>query len=510
MDWIHCDICHRAHDGTKLPFLCVVDARNRLYEGRVQNATSLIRNGNLEQQVNALLSSAQADVERTASSNKVRVANWKSERAAAVDRTAQIIAQADKLKAEVDAARKEIKNRKDGLSRRKSDLAAVSEGIAARRNRQIEDIERSVQMSKYKWNRNADAMAATRAFLCEEAARLYGLRQIRRGNQKRFEIGGVEIIDLHALNSESTPLASDLSLQKGENEKETEKTEETEETEKEMLTIIEQDLSPEVISTSLAHIAHILMLASHYLAIRLPAEVTLPHRDYPRPTIFALPSSYRHGDIFFPGSAVPQTTADTRSDRQNSHIPRPRPLFIDKPLPLLLKEDQSSYSLFLEGVTLLAYDIAWACSTQGVSIGDRNSYDEVCNIGQNLWRLLIGDQLHRKSVEPTFPSPADSQDEDDAQRTKSQIGRWSHGTTHSFLGGAEGTEYIRNFKLPPPIKLADRLKKKLSSEAPMLEWEKIDGDEARAGDDEAGDATSRPAGLNGWTKVKNRGQTGPT
>lgn len=184
----------------------MVDARNRLYEGRVQNATSLIRNGALEQQVNALISSAQDDKERTASSNNVRVANWKSEQAAAIDRTNQIIAQADKLKDEVDAARKEIQHRKNGIARRKSDLAAVSEGIAARRTRQVEDIERSMQMSKYKWNRSADAMAATRAFLCEEAARLYGLRQIRKGNQKRFEIGGVEIIDLHALNSESASL----------------------------------------------------------------------------------------------------------------------------------------------------------------------------------------------------------------------------------------------------------------------------------------------------------------
>ncbi|KAJ9129380.1 hypothetical protein NKR19_g10398, partial [Coniochaeta hoffmannii] len=120
MDRIHCDICHRAHHGTKLPFLCVVDARNRLYQGRVQYATALIRNENLEQQVNALISSAQDDSERIASSDKVRVAKWKSEQAAAVDRTAQIIVQADKLKAEVDTARKEIKNRKDVLSRRKS------------------------------------------------------------------------------------------------------------------------------------------------------------------------------------------------------------------------------------------------------------------------------------------------------------------------------------------------------------------------------------------------------
>ena len=208
MDRIHCDICHRAHNGTKLPFLCVVDARNRLYDGRIQNATCLIRNENLEQQVNKLLSSSPNDIEQTASSRNVRVANWKSEQAAAVARTTQIIAQADKLKAEVDAARLEIRDRKDGISRRRSDLAAVSEGIAARRTRQVDEIERSVQMSKYKWTRSADAMAATRAFLCEEAARLYGLRQVRKGNSKRYEIGGVEIVDLNAMNSKSYPLVT--------------------------------------------------------------------------------------------------------------------------------------------------------------------------------------------------------------------------------------------------------------------------------------------------------------
>jgi hypothetical protein len=208
-------------------------------------------------------------------------------------------------------------------------------------------------------------------------------------------------------------------------------------------------------------------------------------------------------------------------------------LFVDKPLPLLAKEDPPTYALFLEGVTLLAYDIAWVCSTQGVSIGDRNSYDDVCNMGQNLWRLMIGDQLIRKSVEPTFPNaavlPTRSTSDDKiggagsagagaAGVAKTQIGRWSHGTTHSFLGGAEGSEFIRNFKLLAPIKLADRLKKKLSSEAPMLEWENIDGDEARAGEnndhgtigiEEPGFANSRTTaaaagGLNGWTKLKHR------
>jgi hypothetical protein len=302
-------------------------------------------------------------------------------------------------------------------------------------------------------------------------------------------------------------------------------------------------LSPEVISTSLAHIVHILVLASHYLGIRLPAEITPPHPDYPRPTIFSLASSYKHGEVPFPGSLASQIPPVNEEDGEQGHVPRPRPLFIDKPLPTLAKEDPSAYSFFLEGASLLAYDIAWACCSQGVSFGDKDSYEDVCNMGQNLWRLLIGDQLHRRSVEPTFPSsltpPTGSprnEDHGEITNPKSMLGRWSHGTLHSFLGGAEGTEFVRNFKIVPPLKLADRLKKRLSSEAPMLEWEKIEGDELDDGFDDGvlvrghgsggsaprrgdlsvasimtvrtlgsnGGGSDSTKGTSGWTRLKNR------
>ncbi|KAK3383663.1 UV radiation resistance protein and autophagy-related subunit 14-domain-containing protein [Lasiosphaeria ovina] len=450
---MNCSVCHRPHNANKLPFLCAVDARNHVYECRVELAQALIQNEEAEQQVNAAILASESNEANgsDASLPRARLDWLKSEEEASADRTSQIIAQADRLKAEIDAARSEIEAKKESTALRKSDLEAVSTGIAARRSRQLEEAERAIHRTKYKWNRSADTMAATRAFLCDEAARLYGLRQVKKGSAKRYEIGGVEIVELHAMNN----------------------------------------VAPEVISTSLAHIAHILVLASHYLAIRLPSEITLPHREYPRPTIFSLASSYRHGEIPFPGSALSSQipSGATRDAEPKQHVPRPRPLFIDRPLAILAKEDPSAYSLFLEGVSLLAYDIAWACCSQGVSFGDKDSYEDMCNMGQNLWRLLIGDQLHRRSVEPAFPSsltppvgsPVKDGDLVEATKPKSMIGRWSHGTAHTFLGGADGTEFIRNFKILSPLKLVDRLKKRLSSEAPMLEWEKIEGDELEDG-----------------------------
>jgi hypothetical protein len=32
-------------------------------------------------------------------------------------------------------------------------------------------------------------------------ARLYGLRQVKKGSIKRYEIAGVEVVELHSLNS---------------------------------------------------------------------------------------------------------------------------------------------------------------------------------------------------------------------------------------------------------------------------------------------------------------------
>ncbi|KAL2158477.1 hypothetical protein VTH06DRAFT_4243 [Thermothelomyces fergusii] len=449
-----CSICRRPHDAKRLPFLCVVDARNVLYETRVEYARALMDSEAAERQVEAALSAREGAATSPRPAPGARIDWLRAEAAAARDRTDQIIAQADRLRREMEAARKEIAAKRDAIARRRSDLASVSAGLAARRTRQLEEVERSTQRLRYKWNRVADDMADIRAFLCEGSARLYGLRQIRKGSVKRYEIGGVEIFDLHAMNS----------------------------------------LSPELISTSFAHIAHILVLAARYLGLRLPAEITPPHADYPRPTVFSLASSYRHGQVPFPGSLTAQIpSASGDGAEREQHTPRPRPLFVDKPLTTLAREDPAAYKLFLEGAALLAYDVAWACCSQGVPIGDRDSYEDVCNIGQNLWRLLIGDQLRRRSVQPTFRSaltpPAGSPGDDGGGRgemasPRPTVGRWSHTTLHSYLGGAEGAEFVRSFKIVSPLKLADRLKQRLSSEAPMLEWEKIEGDELDDGFDD--------------------------
>ncbi|KAI0384198.1 UV radiation resistance protein and autophagy-related subunit 14-domain-containing protein [Hypomontagnella monticulosa] len=440
---MNCDICQRAHHPNRLPFFCAVDARNKLYEGRVANARILMEAEELESRVTKLLlnSDASSDTPPKNRSTQAYIDNCASEEHMAKDRTEKIIAAADKLRDEIAAAKKEIEERKATIARRKSNLTAASQGISVRRAREVEEANKATKMTKYTWDREYDAMTRYRAALSMEVAKLYRLQRIKRGNPVRYEykIGGIEIIDLHNMNS----------------------------------------AQPDLISASLAHITHLLWLTSHYLSIRLPAEITLPHNDYPRPTVFSLTSSYHHGDVAFPGTSL--IPPDPR-DRQFAHVPHPRPLFLEKPLSTLAKEDPLAYNAFLEAVCLLAYDIVWLCRTQGVTVGDNNnnnSLEDYSCLGRNLYNLLINSSLQRSPQQIADEPPqanSGSSNPVELGRTAPRMGLYSHGTAHTFLGSAAGQELTRSFKMPTIIKMVDKLKAKLVRENPVPEWELLEDD----------------------------------
>ncbi|KID60387.1 UV radiation resistance protein/autophagy-related protein 14, partial [Metarhizium hybridum] len=472
---MECHICHRDHDAQKLPFLCAVDARNSLYELRVNGLQALLENESLQGQVNEFHANSSknslSDIEQSKAMQRLEE-----------DRTDHILASANKLKEEIQAAREEIRTRKAALARRRSDLASVSNGLAERRVMQQQELDKSTKVARFRWAQRAEATANTRAFLCTQAIRLYGLKRTKKAGSSRYDyqLGRVPIIDLASMDS----------------------------------------YAPEIISTSLAHVAHILMLVCHYLSIRLPAEITLPHRDYPRPTIFNLNNSYQHSHVSFPsfsGTSLQPHSRETDSQR----VPRPRPLFVDKSLTQLLKEDPSTYSFFLEGVTLLAYNIAWLCHCQGVSVGDSSNFDDICNMGRNLYSFLMSAQAHDfNPINVKVPGWGPNGEEVEEESQGNWLGRYSHGGTFYFLGSYEGTDLVRSFKLPSPMKLADKLKKKLIGDAPAPDWEVLDDDAWKVEDlpgtdasaanarnvaDKSTDAKSTPrSGTNGWTKVKHR------
>jgi hypothetical protein len=217
---MQCDICFRSsgQGEKKLQFLCPTDARNLLYDPRVQNARVLLENDCLDQQITSLLTGRQNNDDSKTSRQAAAdlVSGVHAEREQAIDRTQQIITQADELRAKVERAREELAKRKEHIARRKSDLASATNGLDPRRTRQIEDVEKGIRMSRFKWHQAHATTASSRAFLCGEAAKLYGLKKVRKvhGGLDEYKIGGMGIVDLRAMNSKSLLQVSYKKLRK--------------------------------------------------------------------------------------------------------------------------------------------------------------------------------------------------------------------------------------------------------------------------------------------------------
>jgi len=143
-------------------------------------------------------------------------------------------------------------------------------------------------------------------------------------------------------------------------------------------------------------------------------------------------------------------------------------------LSKLGKEDASpysTYSTFIDGMTLLAWDVGWLCKSQGC--GTFDSWQDFCPLGRNLWQLLVRD----KDALPQPPSTTGPSDERVTPRATPSLGaalmlgQYSHGTAHSFLGAAEGSELMRVWKMPGPKYLSDKVKATLSAQLQEAAWE---------------------------------------
>ncbi|KAJ5415335.1 hypothetical protein N7465_004030 [Penicillium sp. CMV-2018d] len=520
-----CSICSRAPH-TRLSFHCPTCARNQLYQLRIDSTQVLLEKEVLGKQIETAVTCGNSwdkpsphgqeplDTDKACSPRWV-LQTISTRHAVSLAKRELVSRQLEALKLEVEAKKTEISKRKEALARRRSDAESAKFQLEERETGILAGVQNTSKRVEHVWHSLHSKTAESRIYLCREVANLYGLRKATKKGQGRetYVLGCGFIVDLRDMNG----------------------------------------IPHEQISTSFSNIAHLLIIVSHYLSLRLPAEITLPHKNYPVPTIYTPSASYRsrggHDGADCQASSSP---AASRTVDPRAHTPHPRPLFIDKPLPRLAKEDPATYAFFLEGATLLAWDVAWLCRTQGINLSS-DSWDEVCDIGKSLWQLLVAPPAHPSTLMRAFAG-RDTQTQmksaKDSPRTTIQrttsfpmLGHYSHGTAHSFLGASEGVEFMRMWKLPTPTKIVDRLKSNLLGEMASAEWELLEEKEwddaamespqpsvsqspkvvvsgsqsgsvetdsrtskTRSGRTPPEDASSpRPKGTKGWTKVAGRG-----
>ena len=526
---MECDICGRAgHQGHSLH--CITCARSYLEQPRIELAKTLIDKDGVERHVKAVIKGSEDRSSVSLSDSKggflvdrqlcTDNLNWQRTRTEMIEiqeRMTLVTEQTVRLRKQMETLRKEIEARQAANAQRKSDLSSATYGIDSRRANELDKVQQMVRRLEYKSEKVHFDTIEQRRQLCSTSAKLAGLKMSKRrmkdgGIKEVYNIGpGIKlrIWDLREIN----------------------------------------DAPPDYLSASLAAVAQLLVRVAAYLGIRLPAEITLPHNSYPQPTIFSIPSSYQGKKVPFPGVTLSDSSSNSpeasRTLDPRTPLPKPRALFIDRPLAHLSAEDPPAYSSFIEGVSLLAYNIAWLCRTQGMKDSFKE-WEDVGPMGRSLYRLLILQETYipRRPENPLDKDmSAVKSSASPLRRAPVGFGQLSHATSHSYMNTAENAHYLNGWSLTP-TKIVDELKAFLLAEQQAQEWDVLNQKEwedmenltadgpitagEKRRDESLADGHSyttstttngtqrhdlsddalpeRKKGTSGWTKVKNRSE----
>ena len=523
---MQCDICKRSFNTRRKRF-CASCARATLYPGRIAQAQSLLDREKSHAHVEALvrpgndgvLAALPEDADWDGITAGLKTLNWERTKAdikLAENKIKDITEKAEKLSREIQDYKSYAEKQKEDNVQRRKILSTESSNLVKQRGGAMESAHEDVKKVRHRLGKVHRRTVEARDHLCREASSLSGLKKVKNEEgRSEYRLAGCLLPDFRDLNG----LNGKIKI-------------ETIETPSGNSNLVEPH---ETISASLENICRFLGICCHYLSIRLPAELILPHNDFPHAAVLPRDSSYRTKNIRYPGSSQRNSPAASRILPKND-LSKPRLLQIDRLLPQLQKEDPKSALLFLEGVTFVAYDIAWLCRSQGMD--SINSFADISAVGHNLYQLFAGkDSMTRPALNRNISAATTNTERltTAAQDSRRQLGMYSHDSAEQSLVGYEGFALFNHEAWPVSVtRLTDHLKSYLRQETARAEWHFIDdtewdeeleadkpvliGGARRAldpamsvlsvrpsdGTDEA-DVSNRERGTSGWTKLRGRG-----
>ncbi|KIW83665.1 hypothetical protein Z517_02911 [Fonsecaea pedrosoi CBS 271.37] len=512
-----CPVCHK-HLAEDTSVNCANCVNNLLYNCRFDLARVLLEKESLGKKVEAIVGPEpeQPLDEETARLRKA----WQRQQERIEEQRAK--EQEEDMQRELVVRQKELQEKKEhaealkkNLEERRANLAAAKQAQARNYKKRMEELKENGEKLKAQYDALHEKTVDTRAILCREAAGLLRLHHSRKKTKNgaikdRHSIAGLLLPDLKEINN----------------------------------------MRCTELTAALANVTRLIFLCSFYLGIRLPAEITLPHRDYPLATINPPLTSYLGQRITFPGSgsslSAPGSPTASRMDLSSS--PKPRPLYIgsddhNESVAQFAKKEPLAFSYFIEGVSLLAWDVAWLSRTQGFVAGTE-TWEDACDIGRNLFQMILAPaqstavtrvltQRNARNRHHRSQSTSSPVIDDKANAFPARLGSYSHNSAHTFLGSATaaGDNPSRHWHLNRYSKISDPLKKHLLAEMNNAEWELLDQQEWNDGGEKMDEAVfikTRPMdgkeyddarsimtpggeeegvrgkGKSGWTKLKNR------
>lgn len=514
-----CDICLRVPEEA-LNFLCASCARTSAYLPRLEYAQILLEKVNLSSKVEQSISydqtpSGSNKPDQTADDRKV----WHNElKHVQINEIKQTIQHSkvtrDQIHVECKGLRDQIMELKAKIAEKRRNLATIKSKVPQNRDSNLSSLSAANSTTTSSFARLQQRSSSNRATLCREAAFLMRLRQRRRQKdaigKEQYSIAGLTLPDLRDI---SNVRCVDL-------------------------------------TAVLGSVVHLVLLVAFYLGVRLPAEIHMPAPNHALPTISAPSASYTGRRI---ETSSPNASSMSNSPSASKHeigaSLRPRSLFIgsddrEERIFNFQQRETHAFNLFVEGITLLAWDIAWLCRTQGFGLGT-NSWEEICNIGKNLHQLLIAypqapsltriqsDKMLQRR--PSQSRKASTALEEARRETVGKLAQYSDVSAAAAVGNRTSqAEVMRLWEYSNWQAVALPLRRTLLTEIASADWELLEDQEfddggeqfdeavfvkSRALDGQQYDdarsimttrtrfedeASSRAPGTSGWTKLKSR------
>lgn len=514
---MECDICSRSSQQA-IDLLCAACARNAIYLPRLEHAQLLLDKDSLNRKLEERINNSLPEGSDVAADGDLKIGreNWKAHMEGIyTNETQKRIAAAKDgqghMRDEIAELRHQIEALKNRIAEKKQTLEGIERVMPIRRDSYIGNVSGTNTKALSSLSRIQQKSAEDRAKLCREAASLMRLRQRRRQRdvlaRDQFSIAGLTLPDLREI---SNLRCADL-------------------------------------SSVLGSVAHLTLRVAFYLGMRLPAEIVEPFADYPLHTILTPAASYKgiKPDAQSTQASMAVSTSSSASRDDTNTSLRPRPLSIgagvrEERVFTFQKRDEQSFRYFVEGVSLLAWDVAWLCRSQGFTNGTE-SWEEICNMGRNLHQMLVANpqtpgisriQSERALQKRVSPSRKSSTPLSEGVRAiNGKLGQNSDLVAASHDKKTAMRDILSLWEYASWHKIAIPLRKMLLAEIASTEWELLQDEEWDDGGEQFNEAVivkSRPLdahqyddarsimsvkprsdddaakGTSGWMKLKSR------
>lgn len=357
-----------------------------------------------------------------------------------------------RLRTRIKELQEAVANRRAAVRRRTDEAAKANHDINAREESVLNTTNRPLAKATDRASRLTEHVVLARKVLCREVGLLAGLKKRSRPDSSgaaRHEwiLGKVRVWDIRHIH----------------------------------------EADPVLLNASLSNVARLVVWWSRYLGLQLPAQIILNGEGDPLPRIFNPQSSYRL----------------SAGNGSSQYLPRPRPLYLTDTLMTLRRDHPTRFANFIEGVTLLAWDVAWMCRVCGV--GQFNTWESICDVGANLNALIEaarvkptkglsdGGSGKTKVAPPLRKQHSVSRSESTEGEVKSTrtlsssplpspsfsapsglFGLYSHAMSFNFLGHAEPARRMLDWELISPTYCLNQVDEAITAEIPGYEWDMLD------------------------------------